>query len=88
MYIFTSDTLESYGKGWIIVEAESIEDARKKAWLSFESWLREYREWDLYEYEEGETEYLETLVNSFDDDLNEIHYPAQIKDCILIRGSD
>ncbi len=89
LHQWRSSALKNYGDGHIIVLAASPDEAREKARVAFQEWLRANREW-LFDVATGE-------VHEWDrDDVAEymtkfeadIAAEPQIRDTILIAGSD
>lgn len=89
LYRWRSSALKNYGDGHIIVLAGSPEEAREKARVAFQAWLRANREW-LFHVVTGE-------VNEWDrDDVAEyltkletdLSGEPETSEVFLIAGSD
>jgi hypothetical protein len=85
MYSWKSTYLEEYARGHIIVEANSVEEARQKALESFDEYDREESPWNYGEYQDEESkQYILERYEVFKEDIS---VDPEISDVIFIRGS-
>jgi alcohol dehydrogenase YqhD (iron-dependent ADH family) len=85
MYSWESTYLEEYAQGHIIVEANSVEEARQKALESFDEYDRDFFEW---EYEEDQDEYdKQSILKRHKEFKEDISVEPEISEVIFIRGS-
>ena len=77
LYYWRSKTLENYARGHIIVEAPGVPEARHKATLEFEKFMKEHYYWD--------DEIFENSRASFQQDLEGDYEELEV---LLITGSE
>lgn len=87
-YSWRSDALKQYGSGWILVSAETVEEARARARLQFPEWLKQERSYlfgpDGAPDELSEDQFTE-LMTKLDTDLAA---DPHIHQCLFIEGSE
>lgn len=86
IYRWNSDYLKRYGRGTIIVEALSVEEARLKVLDAFVAWDKEENSWCYDSYaDEDDAESIDERLRIL---KNDISSEPDISDTHFILGSD
>jgi len=73
--------MRNYGSGYIIVAAETVEEARKNATIQFEAWCKENWKW----YDD---EYNAEMIEQLKEDISIDPIIYDVSTVIYITGSD
>lgn len=69
MFVWHSELLKQYSRGWIIVMATDVEDARQRARDSLDAWVQDRYSWLTPDEDSDDAEQVEKFKELLEADL-------------------